>query len=460
MTPAVEPSPVRAGGRERRTSTPPGAVHRLGRSRIALWAAFAVVHGWLALLGVVLIPARGFWDVDLYRWWATLALDGGRWPVLDDPWVYPAGALGPVLAPALTGVRSTSGYATGWCVMVTVLDAVAVAVLLRASAARAGARPQPTATGTGGPDPRGVPVGAWWWLAFLPLLGPVAMGRLDAVVAPVTVVALAVAVRRPRVAAALLTVGAWIKVAPGALVVPLAAAARRPVRDVVVPAAVVCAAVVGLVAAGGGLARVTGFLTEQSERGLQLESVAATPWVVAGLVDDRVRIEFDTEIVTWEVAGPGTGVALAVLDVALPLALGALGALLVVARRRPQTDPVAMLLWGSLAASVLLIAANKVGSPQFVGWLAAPVAVALTVAPSRAWSRVGAAVLGTAALTQLVFPLGADGLPTGDPAVTAVLVVRNAALVALAVVAVRGVMRSVVRDVVPGAAAGTVGRGS
>jgi hypothetical protein len=405
-----------------RATTVAVAARHVGRSRTALWAAFTAVHGWLAYLGVVLIPTRGFWDVDLYRWWASLALDAGRWPVLDDPWVYPAGALGPVLAPALTGARSTVGYATGWCVMVTVLDAVAVAVLLRASRGRA-------------------PVGAWWWMAFLPLLGPVAMGRLDAVVAPVTVVALAVAARHPRAAAALLTVGAWIKVAPGALLLPLAAAARRPVRDVVVPAAVVCAGVVGLVAAGGGLPRVAVFLAEQTRRGLQLESVTATPWVVAGLTDDRVRIGFDDTLVTWQVAGPGTEVAVTALGVVLPLSVLALGALLLVARARRGGDPTALLLWGALAASALLIVTNKVGSPQFVGWLAAPVAVGLTVTRGRTWAGVGAAVLLTAALTQLVFPLGADGLPTGDPVVTAVLVLRNLALVAVAAVAMCAVVR-------------------
>ena len=70
----------------------------------------------------------------------------------------------------------------------------------------------------------------WWWTAFLLLLGPVAIGRLDAVVAPLVMLAL-VAARGPgrtALAAVLLTAGAWIKVAPGALLVPLAAASRRP----------------------------------------------------------------------------------------------------------------------------------------------------------------------------------------------------------------------------------------
>ena len=376
------------------------------------------------------MPARAFWDLDLYRYWATLALDAGRWPVLDDPWVYPAGALGPVVAPALAGARTTAGYATGWCVLVTALDAIAVVALLRAS--RSGAVASR------------VPVGAWWWLVFLLALGPVAMGRLDAVTAPLTVVALLAASRRPRVAAVLLTVGAWIKVAPGALLLPLLAVVRHRVRDVVVPALAVSAAVVALVAAGGGLTRVAGFVVEQGRRGLQVESVAATPWVLAGLVDDRVRIVFDDRIVTWEVTGPGTAAAAAVLGVVLPLALLGLGVLVL----RSRADLAAVLLWGALAATTLLVVANKVGSPQFVGWLAPPVAVALTTAARApaattlgAWRRAAVGVLVIAALTQVVFPFGADGLVTGDPAVTAALAARNAGLVVLLVVALRRVSR-------------------
>ncbi len=419
---------------------------RLLRSRTALWTAFAVVHGWLSYLGVVVMPERAFWDVDLYRYWAALALDHGRWPVLDDPWVYPAGALVPVVVPGLTGARTTAGYSLAWCVLVTVLDAVAVAVLLRAQRRGPGPRHVPAVAGLPGgqraPGPREVPAGAWWWLAFLTLLGPVAMGRLDAVLAPLTVVALVLAGRRPRLAAVLLTAGAWVKVAPGAVLLPLLATARRPVRSVVLPAAVVCAVVVTAVAAGGGLARIAGFVTEQARRGLQVESVPATPWVLRGLVDDRVRIAFDTELVTWEIAGPGTAVTATVLGWALPVAVAGLAVVVL----RSRADPVDVLLWGALAALTLLIVVNKVGSPQFVGWLAPPVVAALTVARDRpGWTWPAGGVLVVAGLTQLVFPLGADGVVTGDPWATAALVARNVGLVALLAVAVRRLSRPAAR---------------
>lgn len=95
------------------------------RAGVALWAAFAAVHAWLTWVGVVVVPAESFADVDLYRWWMHLGLEYGHWPVLDGPWVYPAGALLPMVLPALGTTWSTTGYALGWCALVAVLDAVA-----------------------------------------------------------------------------------------------------------------------------------------------------------------------------------------------------------------------------------------------------------------------------------------------------------------------------------------------
>lgn len=407
------------------TITGPPRTRRWLESRRALWAAFAAVHGWLAFVGVVWIPSRAFWDVDLYRYWVALGRDGGPWPVFDGPWVYPVGALLPMLVPAAVSSTYTAVYALGWSALVTALDAVAVGALIR----RGGSR------------------GAWWWLAFLALLGPVAMGRIDAILAPLVIVALLVATRRPRLAAVLLTLGAWIKVAPGVLVLPLLIIARRPVRDVIVPAALVCAAFVGAVAAGGGLANAASFLRSQDARGLQVEAVAASPWTLAALVRDDVAVVFNRGILTWEIIGPGTSGVARALDVVLPLAVAGLAAALWRARSRPLD----VLVWGSLALATLLIVANKVGSPQYIGWLAPPIAVALAArrtgpddaspgaapevpdgAPDVA-SRVAVLVLGIAALTQIVFPFAYPALLAGNPLVTGVLVLRNAGLLVLLV---------------------------
>ena len=404
------------------------------RDRAALWAVFALVHLWLTYLGVVAVPAEAFHDVDLYRWWMYLALDQGQWPVLDDAWVYPVGALVPMLLPAMGTTVSTVGYALGWCLLVTALDAVAVVVLVRRA----------TAT-----------TGAWWWLAFLTLLGPVAIGRLDAIVAPLMVVALVLALRSPpamALATALLTAAAWVKVAPGALLLPLVAASRRPVRDVVAPAAAVCAVVVCAVAAGGGLTRLTGFLTTQQGRGLQVESVTATPWVLATLSRDDVRITLNEALTTYEVTGPGTTAAAAALDVVLALAVAALAAVLLLARRRGTAQ--AALVPAALTLLTVLIVTNKVGSPQVLAWLAAPFAVLLTVRADQGgrprWAA-GAAVLTlvAAGLTQAVFPWWYMDLLEGDTLPALVLAARNVVLVAVLTCAAVGLSQAV-RGAAPG----------
>ncbi|WP_454050148.1 glycosyltransferase 87 family protein [Cellulomonas sp. Marseille-Q8402] len=419
------------------------AVSRLLRSRAALWTAFVLVHGWIAYVGTVLIPARAFWDLDLYRWWMWQGLHQGVWPVIDGDWVYPAGAVVPMLLPALVDAVGTQPYAVGWSVLITALDAVAVGVLLRGARGAGG----PAVRGVVVPSPRDPALGAWWWLAFVLLLGPVAVGRLDAVVAPLVVVALTVALRHPAVASALLTAGAWVKVAPGALLLPLVLVLRRPWRDLVLPAAAVCVVVVGAVAAGGGLGHLASFLTEQGERGLQLESVAATPWVLAGLVGPDVRVVLNDAITTWEIAGPGTAVVAGALGVVLPLALAAVTGLLLLVRHRggEALDTAGFLARGALLVAVTLILANKVGSPQFVGWLAGPVAVGLArpgAAGLRAWRVPAALVLVVAALTQLVFPIAYDGITLQQAGPSLVLVLRNVLLVVLAVVVARDLLRT------------------
>ena len=379
-----------------------------------LWVAFGAVHAWLVLVGVVLLPRKAFYDLVLYRNWVGLGLHGGPWPVLDVPSVYPVGALVPMLIPAAISTTSTAAYALGWSALVTALDAVAVRALVR----RGGTR------------------GAGWWLVFLVLLGPVAMGRIDAIVAPIVIVALLASTRRPAVAAGLITVAAWIKVAPGVLLLPLLTIARRRLRDVVAPAALVTGGIVAAVALGGGLRYVASFLSAQDARGLQVEAVSASPWVLAALARDDVRVLLNVRLATWEIVGPGTAGVARALDLVLPLAVVGLAALIWRARARPLD----VLAWAPLALVTLLIVANKVGSPQYIGWLAPPIAVAVAsrtpglgppTPDSGFRTRIAGLALLIAVLTQVVFPLSYRSLLTGNALIAVILVVRNVALVAL-----------------------------
>ena len=400
--------------------------HALLRSRTAAWSAFLAVHAWLAFLGVVVIPNQSFWDLQLYRYWMWLGVHVSQWPGFDAAWVYPAGATVPMLVAGVGGLGYGSGYAIAWSLMVTALDAAALAVLLRR---------------------RNGLAAAWWWAAFLLLLGPVAMGRLDAVVAPLVVVALLWGLDRPAVASFLLAVGAWIKVAPGALIAPLFLVARRPWRDVVAPAAAVSAVVVGTVVGVGGGSHVFSFLFEQGARGLQIESVGATPWLLVALVSTTVTRWMNQEINTWEITGPGTAQMATLLGVLFDLAIVAVAVLLWWRRerlgRRLWTDRGErheLLVRGAFLMTLAMLVFNKVLSPQYIGWLAGPVVVAVAVG-LPGWDRERRWVLAIAGATQVVFPWLYGQITYGGAGTTLVLVARNVALVVLLVGSVRTLVR-------------------
>ncbi len=411
----AEPRP--AGGRdaEPRPAGARPALERAVLSGPALAVGFVLAHLWLVLDA---ISWRGqiYGDVTLYEWWARNGLSTGQWPVLDYDWVYPAAALVPVTLPALVTI-TTLGYEAVWTALVIALDGVAVWQLARSA-------------------PRGR-VAAWWWLVFLVALGPIFLGRLDGVVAPLIVLALLWAGRRPAVAAAVATLGAWIKIAPGAVVVALAATARRGrdlLRDVVVPGAAVSLAVVGLALLGGAGERAWSVFGEQGARTLQAESVAATWFSVARLWDPTVHIAYNDVIYTYEVQGDAARQVASGLDGLLPVAVLAVAALAwAAARRRPDLSADVLLL-AAAAGLLALIVFNKVGSPQFVAWIGPPVAAALVLAGPGArhvWSPPAVGMLLVALGTQVLYPVAYGEFLAGEPWMVVVAALRNVGLVVL-----------------------------
>lgn len=398
------------------------SVTRVLSSWPALWVGFVLVHGWIILQAWV-FGGQILGDVNLYEWWVRTGMSDGWWPVLDYDWVYPIGALAPMVVPALFS-GSTDGYYWVWMGLVTVANAVAVLLLGRA-------RPHGRAA-------------VWFWLAFLLSLGPIWIGRLDGLLAPIILVALLVAAQRPALAMALATVGAWIKIAPGAVALALAATASSAkgfLRNVVLPGAAVCAVVVTIAFAGGGQGNVLDVFGEQGERQLQVESVAATPFTVARLWDPSIQVEYDDVIYTYEVLGDGADATAEALDIALPVA-AVLLALLVwwAARRRP--DRVGdILLLGAAAELLALIVFNKVGSPQFIAWIGPPLAAAIALGSRsqgtrRTWFLPALGTLLVARLTMEIYPIRYGEFLGGWPLATTIGAVRNALLVALLVGAV------------------------
>ncbi|RIJ50922.1 DUF2029 domain-containing protein, partial [Clavibacter lycopersici] len=384
-----------------------------------MWLAFALCHLWLITLNLF-GPTSALGDVTgIYRTWMQDGMAGGGRVGIDLPWVYPILAAAPMLVSLVGG---TAFFGTVWLALVTLLDAAAFALLLRSR--------------------RGMAAAAWW-LGFLVALGPIALGRIDAVTVPLALAGLLVLATRPAVASVLLTVGAWVKVWPAALLAAALIVRRGAARTSVGVASIATTAVVaaGSLALGSG-ANLLGFVGQQAGRGLQVESSAALYhlWRIA-LGDDGYRIYDDPRIIAFQVAGPGVdAVAAAMTPVMVVAVLGV--TLLGMRAARRGAGATALIGPLSLALVAALILTNKVGSPQYVSWFAVPIVVMLVhdrhARGTAAVARLGLAV---AALTQVVYPYGYLLLTAAVPAMVAVITLRDLGELALLGIAVVQLVR-------------------
>lgn len=279
------------------------------------------------------------------------------------------------------------------------------------------------------------------WLVAGPVLGPIALTRLDLVTGIAAGAAILVLVSRPRTAGALVAVGAAVKLWPAILIPVLAGPPRTRLR------ALTGAVVTGVVVLVGSLAvagwgRLLSPLNYQADRGLQIESVAALPlMLIWSVAHNPWQITF-SKFITSEISGPGS------YSISLLTTLaGAAAAVFVVLlwvrawRRRPGLSP-AQVGWLMLAVTTLFILTNKVFSPQYLLWLS-PVAVA-TVACSpatdlavRRWTVL---LVVDGLVTQVIYPNSYVMVITPawyNPFGVAMLLVRDVLLVGLTWYAVR-----------------------
>lgn len=388
--------------------------HAWSRSPRGLLAGFVLVH--LVFLGFALslsLSGAAFSDTYIYRAWAEAGFDEQNLNGEPTPWVYPVLALVPV---ALAGAAGPGPFFFLWVLMITVLNGWAVGKLTDWGRAR-----------------HAVPA-AWWWLGFVFLMGWLGFARVDGLTAPLVLVALVYGVAHPVAASVLLSVATWMKVWPAAVVLALVTVVRRRVA-VVVAGLLVSAAAAGVAAAMGALPRLFDFLTQQGDRGMQLEATFTTPWLWSSVLGvGGSRMYMNTEINSMQVDGPGTATMAVLMQ---PLLLVAAAAVtLLIARglrngeRSGETDRTELLLAGSLTMVTAFIVFNKVGSPQFMVWLAPAVAVGLTH-HWRAWRVPAAMLIAIALATFLVYPMFYWELSHNDPAMALVLTLRNALLVVL-----------------------------
>ena len=418
---------------------PATAFGAVARSRTLLWMLFLAVHLWLGYLNLY-AAGYGLSDVTLvYKQWMEQAVYADYWVGINGVWVYPIAAIVPMFAATVFGFGL---YGTTWLAMVMVLNAVGLAAITRWG------RPN-TALTLG-----------WWWLAFLLLLGPISLGRIDSITIPIALVAVTLIARHPGIAALLLTVTTWMKIWPAALLAAMVIALRT--RGQVVTAAILTSVIiVALALAFGSGANVLSFITEQTGRGLQIEAPVTTFWMwqaFAGVAGASVY--YDLDILTYQVTGANVEIVASLMTPLLAIVVAGVCVLGMLARRRGASDSTILPIL-ALALVVALIAFNKVGSPQFMTWLSVPIVLGMAtrIADAGRSFRVPASiVLVMAFLTQLIYPYLYNSVVYLDPAMLLVLTFRNVLLFVLlgwAITALVSLMRRPASSTTTDAAAGS-----
>ncbi len=349
----------------------------------------------------------------IYRGWYDV-LRSGTFPLDDVTWQYPPAAALAVLSPGLLPFLE---YATAFFVLVLLADLATLALLLYA-----GGRPGRSR------------LGAWVWVAGVPLLGPTVYARYDVMVTAVAVAALLAGSRRPRLLGALAAFGALLKVWPAML---LLGVRRR-------------SAWVSAVATGAGVAAVSAalmpgafaFLDFQRDRGTEVESLGALVFHVARHHgwEGEVLLNYGSV----EFLGPYVDLVSAGAMFLNGAALAWLLLWRLTARRfEPHT-----FVDAAFVAVLLFTVTSRVISPQYVVWLVGLAAVCLCHRASRMRVPV-ALVLVAAFVTVLEFPLWFAHVVASDALGVTLLFVRNGLLVAAAFLAARTLWRSTVTHGLP-----------
>jgi hypothetical protein len=405
--------------RIRNVILPTPARTRLNTGR-GLLGGFIVVHlVFLIFAASLSLRGEAFSDTFIYRDWAMAGFNDANLTGGPSPWVYPILALIPM---AVAGIAGPGPFFFLWVLMTTLLNGWALLKLTNR-----------------GRDRNAVPAG-WWWLVFTFLMGWLGFARVDGLTAPLVLVALAYGVGRPFIASILLAIGTWVKVWPAAIMLALFAVVRNRIL-VVLAGITTTAVVVALAASLDSVPKLLNFLTQQGDRGMQLEATFTTPWLWLSVLNvDGSRMYMNTDINSMQVDGPGTALMSVLMQPLLVLAALVVAGLTFWALHNGKVsggvDRTELLLAGALTLATAFVVFNKVGSPQFMVWLAPAVAVGLAHS-WREWRVPAAMLIFIAVATYFIYPLFYDALSHNNPWMALVLTIRNILLVVLFIWSVR-----------------------
>ncbi|HEY9472168.1 MAG TPA: glycosyltransferase family 87 protein, partial [Propionibacteriaceae bacterium] len=384
-----------------------------------------IVIGWLItrlLMLVILASFESFVVGDVYYYHRKInaLFSAGLDRTLFE---YPTPVVWILWLPYGASLGNRVGYLVAFIIFMLALDALFTYALWRSSGRR-----HDTAID--------------FWLIFVPLIGPLSYLRFDMLPAVLAGGALLAARRKPWVTGALTGLGAAIKLWPALLIGAFMSyrADRRPagIAFVVVGFGL---ALISLIF--GGWLRLISPLTWQSDRGLQIESIWATPLMLARAVKPDYWTVDMSRYQAYEIFGSGVEAWVMISNIATLFGLALIILLTIRAFRYDGSTPVAI---GFVIVAIVAIMTitNKTLSPQYLLWLGGPMAALLAFRPQAlpgeqpAINRMAGQLLILALLTQLVYPLLYDsylGLQGHVMIIIASIVtaIRNLALVAFTV---------------------------
>jgi hypothetical protein len=373
-----------------------------------LWLIWVGLHGIGTPMGDVLFA---------YKPWVDWMLDSGKLLGINAAWVYPYPAQIPIWISVLI---NPNDFQTGWLTMITALDLIAISALVRF-----GRRDEQTSLRY---------AAAWFWIFFLMALGPVSISRIDAFSVVLAIFGvLALVSRKLNPSTGWLTFAGLTKIWTIAFVAPILVISKHRMR-VLVAVGVTGVITLGLGLLLGGNQHLFGFITDQQGRGLQIEAPVATPFIWAGLLGfGDGQIYYDQAMMTFQVAGAGTAEVASLMNAALFIAL-VITCFLAWRAARAGRHFREILPIASLTAVLDLIFFNKVGSPQYVTWLAVPIILGILYRTEK-WRTPIYAVTAIAILTELVYPVFYDSILAGQTFAMTFLLLRNLVYLALLVYA-------------------------
>jgi len=378
-------------------------------------------------------------DVEIYRGWAHI-LARGSYPVHDTDWQYPPAAALVFLVPQVFTHLGIS-YIVGFFFFALLAD-LAVFLLLLGHAHRNAVadEAQPHLTGV------------WAWIVCGFAIGPLLLMRYDVIVTALAVAGLIAPARSVKVRwalrGALLGLGAMVKVWPGALVLglPPKGPGRRAFGWAVGTA--IASTVILSLSMTGALS----FLSGQSNRGIEVESVLASPFMVASWFGYPVKVVHLYG--SFQISGPGISAVASFAEL-----LTVAGVCIVLwwrlMRFRPRCWTPGLMYDTAFAVLLVLVITSRVLSPQYLVWLLGLASIVLTengpVRRGTVMARPACLIVFCALITQIEFPLLFGEVMLAQFWGTMLVALRNLILVIACVQALRALWQAGAREPQPSA---------